>query len=414
MSELQRMAAVPPQAEDGEDIVGPDITADALDYALGIGAIIPHFQPIVEVSSGQLKGFEVLARWPTADGSGLLPDAFIPLAVKAGLIAELTAQIVAQACAKARAWPGTFYLAFNMPPTLLQDAATVERIIRTMEEADFPLSRVRVEMTERELLEDDGAAELGMVHLRALGIKTMLDDFGTGYSSLIRLHRFEFDKIKIDGSFIRSLEYDASSRKIVSAIVGLGQSLGAKVVAESVETLFQLQFLASIGCDTYQGWWLAPAMDARRAAAWLATYQPSEAAQSITHLSPYQRQYQLEILYERSPVGLAFIDLDLRFVAANAKLCDMIDVPRARVIGHRVLDVLPEGIRNYASELIERGLRDDQGDLSEVLMPSGETFLLNHERVVDAAGVVLGISVVCIDISDAKRYEAALQARAGA
>lgn len=411
MSDLQRTALT--EDPDAAHAL-PATTVDALDYALRTGAIVPFFQPIVDVHSGKLRGFEVLARWQAADGRLVLPDAFIPVAVNSGLIGGLTTTIVEQACAAARHWPGDFYLAFNMPPTLLQDAVTVERLIATLQAAGFPLRRIRVEMTEVELVEDDGAAEQGIAHLRELGIKTMLDDFGTGYSSLVRLHRFEFDKIKIDGSFIRSLENDASSRKIVSAIVGLAKSLGAKVVAESVETLFQLQFLASIGCDAYQGWWLSPAMDARIAEAWLAAYRPSESTQSTTHLSPYQRQYQLEILYERSPVGLAFIDTDLRFVAANAKLCHMIDVPRTEVIGYPALDVLPAGIRQYASELIARGLLDDQGDLSEVLMPNGETFLLNHERVVDAAGVVLGLSVVCIDISDAKRYEAALKARVGA
>ncbi len=413
MPQTHRMTAVEPlhaRVEAATPV--PEITDDALEYALRTSAIVPYFQPIVDVQSGNLRGFEVLARWRTSDGRLLLPDAFIPVAVNAGLIASLTIHLVEQACRAAREWPGDFYLAFNMPPTMLQESATVDHIIATLKATGFPLRRIRVEMTEVEVVEDERAAELGIAHLRELGIKTMLDDFGTGYSSLVRLHRFQFDKIKIDGSFIRALEQDEASRKIVSAIVGLGKSLGAKVVAESVETRFQLEFLASIGCDTYQGWWLAPAMDAATAAGWLARFEPRQAAPSSTHLTPYQRQYQLEILYERSPVGLAFIDPDLRFAAANTKFCNMIHVPRYEVIGQKVTDVLPVEIGGRALELILRGFCDDQGDLSEVVMPhTAETFLLNHERVSDAGGVVLGVSVVCIDVTDTKRYEAALRAR---
>lgn len=413
MPQTHRMPAVEPvhaRVEAAPPL--PGMTAEALEYALRTNAIIPYFQPIVDVQSGKLRGFEVLSRWRASDGALVLPDVFIPVAVGAGMIATLTTHLVEQACRAARGWPGEFYLAFNMPPTMLQESATVDHIIATLKATGFPLQRVRVEMTEVEVVEDERAAELGIAHLRELGIKTMLDDFGTGYSSLVRLHRFQFDKIKIDGSFIRALESDEASRKIVSAIVGLGKSLGAKVVAESVETRFQLEFLASIGCDAYQGWWLAPAMDAAAAAQWLGRFTPSQAAPSSTHLTPYQRQYQLEILYERSPVGLAFIDPDLHFAAANAKFCHMIHVPRYEVIGQKVTDVLPPEIGGRALELILRGFCDDQGDLSEIVMPhTAETFLLNHERVTDAAGVVLGVSVVCIDVTDTKRYEAALRVR---
>ena len=214
MPQTHRMTAAEPlhaRVEAASTV--PEIADDALEQALRTSAIVPYFQPIVDVQSGSLRGFEVLARWRASDGRLLLPDAFIPVAVNAGLIASLTIQLVELACRAAREWPGDFYLAFNMPPTMLQESATVDHIIATLKATGFPLRRIRVEMTEVEVVEDERAAELGIAHLRELGIKTMLDDFGTGYSSLVRLHRFQFDKIKIDGSFIRALEQDEASHQ---------------------------------------------------------------------------------------------------------------------------------------------------------------------------------------------------------
>lgn len=413
MSEKRRVAAsAPAKGSETPEADGGNLSVQALQHALRTGAIVPFFQPIVSVQSGALRGFEVLARCRLSGTRIALPDRFIPVARDAGLLPELTLHMVATACRAAHAWPGSFYLAFNMPPTLFQDAALVEQLIATLEDTGFPLRRIRIEMTEVEVVEDERAAELGIAQLRRLGIGTLLDDFGTGYSSLIRLHRFEFDKIKIDGSFIRSLERDEASRKIVSAIVGLGRSLGARTVAECVETAFQLQFLASIGCDAYQGWYLAAAMDADGAAQWLAARGPAAESRTGSLLTPYQQQYQLEILYERSPVGLAFIDTQLCFAAVNHRFCQMLGLPQGRVIGRSVHDVVPPQVAHEAHSLILHGLSDAGGDLRELSLPGRpETFLMNHERVLDAAGVVLGVSVVCIDITESKRYQAALDAR---
>jgi len=388
----------------------PDRATQELQAALAARAIVPHFQPIIAIDSGELRGFEVLARWQHGDRPWPTPDAFIPAARRSGLLGVLTLALVEQACAVAKAWPGTFYLAFNMPPTLLQDPGMVAAFLSTLRDAGFPLPRVRVEMTEVEVVEDEAAADLSIAQLHEAGIKVMLDDFGTGYSSLVRLHRFQFDKIKIDGSFIRTLAEDDASRKIVTAIVGLGKSLGAAVVAESVETPFQLQFLARIGCDACQGWLLAPAMDATTATAWLAAHCPRGMARRGPQLSPYLGQYQLEILYQRAPVGLSFIAPDLRFLAANERFQKMLDKPAQAIIGHTVAEVLPEDLQALATDIILKGAFDGVSDLRELQMPGGrETYLLSHERVIDAAGVVLGVSVVCIDITERKHYEAVMQ-----
>lgn len=374
-------------------------SVETLRQAIAAGAIAPYFQPIVEIESGRLRGFEVLARWLHEGLPPVLPEGFIGLARAEGLLSALTLQVVRKACAAARGWPGDFYLAFNLPPVLLQDTDAMEDFLATAEASGLPLHRIRVEMTEEEVVEHEAAAESAISQLRRLGIKAMLDDFGTGYSSLVRLHRFAFEKIKIDGSFIRGLETDEASRKIVSAIVGLGQSLGATVVAECVETPFQLQFLAAVGCDAYQGWLLARAMDAATAARWLEAYRPSGTVISALRLSPYQRQYQLEALYEHASVGLAFIDTGLRFIAANATFCRMHRRTQATVVGRPFTDVVPVELHGIATELILRTIQDGSSDIREIPMPGREeTFLFSHDRVCDAAGTVLGISVVCINV----------------
>ncbi len=390
----------------------PPLQPGAADLraALDASAIVPHFQPIIAIDSGELRGFEVLARWRHGPAPWPAPDAFIPLARHTGLLGELTLALVAQACNAAKDWPGSFYLAFNMPPALLQDPGMVTAFLASLRQAGFPLPRVRVEMTKVEIVEDAEAADASIAQLRQVGIKVMLDDFGTGYSSLVRLHRFQFDKIKIDGSFIRTLAEDEASRKIVSAIVGLGKSLGAALVAECVETPFQLDFLASIGCDACQGWLLAAAMDATATSRWLAGYHPRALHHHHQRLSPYQGQYQLQLLYQRAPVGLSFIAPDLRFLAANERFQKMLGKSADAIIGHAVTDVLPTELQSLATDIILKGAFDGVSDLRELRMPgSDETYLLSHERVIDAAGVVLGVSVVCIDISERKQYEHALQ-----
>lgn len=380
--------------------------------AIAQGRIVPHFQPIVEIESGKLRGFEVLARWDEPGLGDVPPDVFIPIARAAHALGGLTIDLLRTACLAARRWPGEFYLGLNMPPSLLQDQQTVDCFLATIAELGFPLRRVRVEMTEVEVVEQEDAAEASILQLRGLGIKSMLDDFGTGYSSLVRLQRFQFDKIKIDGSFVRSLEHDAASRKIVSAIVGLGKSLGAAVVAESVETRFQLEFLRSIGCDAYQGWLLAKAMDAAQTGEWIAQYRPAGKTPRLPTLSPYHRQYQLETLYEGAPVGLSFIDPELRFMAANDMFCRMLELPRDAIIGRTVEDIVPRAMQAMVTELILRSIYEGISDTREMQVTGRSgTYLISHDRVLDAGGVVLGVSVVAIDVSDRKRYESALRAR---
>ncbi len=224
-----------------------------LRQALKTGEIQPHFQPLVELRSGRVVGFEALARWVGADGRQRSPAEFIPLAEETGLITELSEQLLRQACLAAKQWPADIRLAFNLSPAQLTDKLLGLRILHLLEEVGLPPTRLELEITETALIQDIGQAETLLSELTQAGVHIALDDFGTGYSSLSQLSRFAFDKIKIDRSFIASFEEEQKQEKIVRAIIGLGQGLGLTTTAEGIETPSQLAQLQQLGCDLGQG-----------------------------------------------------------------------------------------------------------------------------------------------------------------
>lgn len=230
-----------------------------LRQALKTGEIQPHFQPLVDLRSGQTVGFEALARWFKADGSQLSPAEFIPLAEETGLITELSEQLMRKACLAAKQWPEHTRLAFNLSPVQLTDKLLGLRILHLLNEVGLPPERLELEITETALIQDISQAEAVLSELTQAGVHIALDDFGTGYSSLSQLSRFAFDKIKIDRSFIASFEEEKKQEKIVRAIIGLGQGLDLTTTAEGIETPSQLAQLQQFGCDLGQGYLFGPA-----------------------------------------------------------------------------------------------------------------------------------------------------------
>lgn len=161
--------------------------------------VFPVFQPIVNLRTMRTVGFEVLARWTDQELGEVSPEEFIPAAQTKSLLSLLTYNLIRASCRAAGTWDGDFYLAFNVPPSLLQDPQAMSLLVDAISDAGFSFERVRMEMTEAELIEDEGGARHAVQALKALGIKVVLDDFGTGFSSLVRLNKFDFDEIKIDG-----------------------------------------------------------------------------------------------------------------------------------------------------------------------------------------------------------------------
>jgi EAL domain-containing protein (putative c-di-GMP-specific phosphodiesterase class I) len=224
--------------------------------------IVPWFQPIVDLRTGLLSGFEVLARWRHPQRGIVLPTEFIPLAERTALIGPLMDVLLVQACEAAAAFPGHLTLSVNVSPLQLRDRLLPEQMQGAMERGGFSFQKLIVEITESALVPNLDLATSIAKELKALGAQLALDDFGTGYSSLRHLQTLPFDKIKIDASFVQSMMSQRESRKIVAAVVGLGLSLGLETVGEGIEEKEQADLLFSLGCDLGQGWWYGRPMPA--------------------------------------------------------------------------------------------------------------------------------------------------------
>jgi diguanylate cyclase (GGDEF)-like protein len=210
------------------------------------------YQPIVNASGERVVAVEALARWPHPTRGLVSPADFIPIAEHSGLIIELGARVLRRACLDGKAWPGVD-VAVNVSPLQFRQLDFVSVVERILSETGFDPARLELEITESTLLGNVDSAELAMRRLKALGVQLALDDFGTGYSSLLYLRRFPFDKLKIDRSFVLSIEKAADAAAIVHAIVSLGRGLGMKVTAEGVESAEQHLFLRAAGVHCMQG-----------------------------------------------------------------------------------------------------------------------------------------------------------------
>ena len=242
---------------------------DELRNAVSSGAIVPYFQPIIDLESGRTRGFELLCRWPHATRGLVQPGDIIPLAETAGFIDELTITMLRIGCAQVRSLPSTMTLALNIAPQQLEDDWLAQKLLAVLTETGFPPHRLEIEITEQALVSDFAAAKHVINSLRNIGIKIALDDFGTGYSSLYYLAELPFDTIKIDRSLIATLHERDESRKIVTAIVGLGKSLGLSTIAEGVETARTVDLLREIGCRAAQGYYFGKPMPIAEAAAFM-------------------------------------------------------------------------------------------------------------------------------------------------
>ncbi len=211
------------------------------------------YQPIVNKSGDIMIGVEALCRWTHPQRGVIEPSEFIAAAEHSGLIISLGAWVLRQALTDGKAWPG-LTVAVNVSPLQFRHCEFVEAVERILDETEFDPARLELELTETVLLGNTDTAEAAMNRVKALGVKLALDDFGTGYSSLLYLRRYPFDKLKIDRSFVRSIEKAADAAAIVHAVVSLGRGLGMQVTAEGVETADQQLFLRAAGVHSMQGY----------------------------------------------------------------------------------------------------------------------------------------------------------------
>jgi diguanylate cyclase (GGDEF)-like protein/PAS domain S-box-containing protein len=241
---------------------------ERMEASLAAGEFVVHYQPLVELVSGDIAGVEALVRWRQPDGRLALPAEFIPLAEETGLIVPLGTWVLEESCRQAAEWRsagqgGGLSMAVNVSSRQLQDPEFTTLVARTLAKAGLPASGLVLELTESALLDEGEATSAAIASLQALGVRISLDDFGTGYSSLSHLRRFPIDVLKIDRSFVDGIDGgEPGERALVRSIIRLAHSLKLETVAEGIERQEQLAPLRALGVRHGQGFLFAKPMEA--------------------------------------------------------------------------------------------------------------------------------------------------------
>ena len=251
-----------------------DLEVD-LRAAVDQDALQIHYQPLINLQTGRISGFEALSRWEDPRRGFVPPNTFIPLAEEIGLIGLIGQRVLERACALAATWPEEVTVAVNLSPAQFPGDRLVSVVKEALASSGLPPSRLELEITESIFLHGSESNLAVLSQLGALGVKISMDDFGTGYSSLSYLRSFAFDKIKIDKSFIRDLSTSESSVAIVRAVCGLARSFGASTTAEGVETESQLAQIRAEGCTEVQGYIFSRPLPADEIPALLARLLPA-------------------------------------------------------------------------------------------------------------------------------------------
>jgi diguanylate cyclase (GGDEF)-like protein len=241
---------------------------------VGRGEFVPFYEQQIDLATGELIGFEMLARWDSPQFGIVAPDIFIPVAEDIGAIAELSQSVIAQALEDAKLWDPRLTLAVNISPIQLRDPWFAQKLLRMLVEAAFPPQRLEIEITESCLHQNLAQVRTLITSLKNQGIRVSLDDFGTGYSSIGQLRQLPFDRIKIDRSFVSSLIDDKDSAAIVRAVATLGEGLDLPVTAEGIETQDVLDHLRQYGGITGQGYLYGRPRPAHELGEWLNAARP--------------------------------------------------------------------------------------------------------------------------------------------
>ncbi len=393
-----------------------------LRRALEDNQIVPYFQPLVELRTGVITGFEVLARWQHPVYGTIYPADFIPLAEESGVIGQFTEQLLRSAFAAATILPEHLTLSVNISLTQLTDRSLPRHIRTAAQHANFPLQRLILEITESALIGNPELAYLIANELQQQGSRLALDDFGTGYSSLRHLQALPFDELKVDATFVRSMTFTRESRKIAAAIIGLGNSLGLITVAEGIEDKTHADMLLWLGCDLGQGYFYGKPIPAEELSGLLADKTPSPSLDTPAsdptmplrlEAFPTQRLAQLHAIYDGAPVGLCFLDRNLRYISVNKRLAEMHSIPVARHLGRPFPEVHPHLFKQLGPYLLQ-ALEGQAISGIEVPYPGpdqpGQTYtaLVSFQPARDEVDEIIGISVAVVDITERKRTEEAL------
>jgi diguanylate cyclase (GGDEF)-like protein/PAS domain S-box-containing protein len=237
-----------------------------LRHAVTRGEFLLHYQPKLDLATNRIVSVEALVRWQHPQRGLVAPGEFIGLAEETGVIVELGAMVIEQACLQFKRWQATGIelesIAVNLSPVQFRRNDLVEHIAKILEATGVPPNRLELEITEGVVMHNEEKSIETMKHLKSLGISLSMDDFGVGYSSLSHLTRFPIDRLKIDRSFISDIPQNVEKAAVVRAIVAMAHSLNLITVAEGVETEEQERFMKAVGCDQFQGYFLSPPVPA--------------------------------------------------------------------------------------------------------------------------------------------------------
>ena len=402
--------------------MNPDYVVD-LRRGIDSGEVVPYFQPLVELRTGQLSGFEVLARWKHPLRGMVPPDEFIHVAEDCGCIGELTERVLVEAFTVVKGLPDYLRLSINVSALQLRDRSLRRQVSLAAERAGFSLSRLTVEITESALVGNIEHARSVTEELKAQGCRLAIDDFGTGYSSLRHLHALPFDEIKVDQSFVQTMLTRRESRKIVAAIIGLGQSLGMVTAAEGVEDTAHADMLLWLGCDLGQGWLYGRAISSGKLLQYITEQKrqqrheaskrpnPEDTAFHMDAL-PSQRLSQLQAIYDGAPVGLCFLDRNLRYVSLNKRLAELNGAPIVAHLGRTVAEVIPEFYAQLEPYLKRALQGEDFAGLEHHFVRRDGAMQMrstSYQPTRDEAGEIVGVSVAVLDITERETTQVALQ-----
>jgi diguanylate cyclase (GGDEF)-like protein len=254
-------------------------------YGLEHGQFVPFFEPQVDLNTGAVVGFEVLARWNHPLSGIIGPDVFIPVADEIGLIGALSEQVIGDALREAATWDPSISISVNVAPSQFADGWLAQRVVRMLTETAFPADRLVVEVTESSLFADLELARTIVTSLKNQGVRLALDDFGTGFSSLAHLRSLPFDIIKIDRSFVTNIHSNKESMAIVRAVATLAGALSVPVAVEGIESEAIYQAVLMLGCASGQGWYFGKPMPAEQARDLLRSRDRAPAAPAAKSVS---------------------------------------------------------------------------------------------------------------------------------